>query len=86
MDIRSLDLDELIEYLEGLGEKKFRAKQLYRWLHVSLVSSYDEMTNLPATLRERLKVEAPLNTLKVADCQISKLDGTRKYLFELHSN
>ena len=84
MDIRSLSLEELIEYLEGMGEKKFRAKQIYRWLHVSLASSYDEMTNIPASLRSRLSVEAPLNTLKVYDCQISKLDGTRKYLFELH--
>jgi 23S rRNA (adenine2503-C2)-methyltransferase len=83
MDIRSLDLNELTEYLEGLGEKKFRAKQIYRWLHVSLVSSYDEMRNIPKSLQEKLEQEAPLYSLKIADLQVSKLDGTRKYLFEL---
>jgi 23S rRNA (adenine2503-C2)-methyltransferase len=83
MDIRSLDLNELTEYLEGLGEKKFRAKQIYRWLHVSLVSSYDEMRNIPKSLQEKLEREAPLYSLKIADLQVSKLDGTRKYLFEL---
>jgi 23S rRNA (adenine2503-C2)-methyltransferase len=83
MDIRSLDLNELTEYLEGLGEKKFRAKQIYRWLHVSLVSSYEEMRNIPKSLQEKLEREAPLYSLKIADLQVSKLDGTRKYLFEL---
>ncbi len=83
MDIRSLDLNELTEYLEGLGEKKFRAKQIYRWLHVSLVSSYEEMRNIPKSLQEKLEQEAPLYSLKIADLQVSKLDGTRKYLFEL---
>ena len=83
MDIRSLDLNELTEYLESLGEKKFRAKQIYRWLHVSLVSSYDEMRNIPKSLQEKLEREAPLYSLKIADLQVSKLDGTRKYLFEL---
>jgi 23S rRNA (adenine2503-C2)-methyltransferase len=84
MDIRSLDLNELTEYLESLGEKKFRAKQIYRWLHVSLVSSYEEMRNIPKSLQEKLEQEAPLYSLKIADLQVSKLDGTRKYLFELH--
>ncbi|MCR4781591.1 MAG: 23S rRNA (adenine(2503)-C(2))-methyltransferase RlmN [Lachnospiraceae bacterium] len=83
MDIRSLDLDELTEFIEGLGEKKFRAKQIYRWLHVSLVSSYEEMRNIPKSLQEKLSEVAPLYSLKIYDLQVSKLDGTRKYLFEL---
>ena len=50
-DIKSLDLDELTEYIVSLGEPKFRAKQLYEWMHVRLVSGYDEMTNIPASLK-----------------------------------
>lgn len=82
-DIKSMTLPELTAFVSSLGEKPFRAKQLYHWMHVSMASSYDEMTNLPAAFREKLKSEAPLTTLKVEDLQVSKLDGTRKYLFRL---
>lgn len=84
MDIKSLNLDELTEYIVSLGEKKFRAKQIYRWLHVDNVMSYDEMKNIPLALRNLLKEKSPLIPLKVEDLQISKIDGTRKYLFLLH--
>lgn len=83
LDIRSLDLNELTEYIEGLGDKPFRARQIYRWLHVNLVSNYDEMRNIPASLRKRLEAEAPLYTPEIEDLQVSKIDGTRKYLFKL---
>jgi 23S rRNA (adenine2503-C2)-methyltransferase len=83
-DIRGLNLGELTEYMESLGEKKFRASQVYRWLHVSLVKDYEEMGNIPASLRSRLAIEAPLYSLEQEELQISKEDGTRKYLFKLH--
>ena len=84
MDIKSLPYEKLQEYVtQELGEKPFRAKQLYEWLHVHLARSYDEMTNLSKQLRERLAAEAPLTTLEKLECQISTEDGTRKYLFEL---
>lgn len=82
-DIKSMNIDELTEYMDSLGEKPFRAKQLYEWMHVHLARDYDEMTNLSKALRSRLKEEASLTTLKPVDIQISKEDGTRKYLFVL---
>ena len=82
-DIKSMNIDELTEYMDSLGEKSFRAKQLYEWIHVHLARSYDEMTNLSKALRSKLSEESELVTLKPVDIQISKEDGTRKYLFAL---
>ena len=81
-DIKSMNIDELKELMTTLGDKPFRAKQIYGWLHEHLVTSYDEMTNIPKSLREKLSAY-PITALEVVDVQISKLDGTRKYLFRL---
>ena len=54
-DIKSLTLSELIEELNSLGEKPFRAKQLYQWMHEKLARSYEEMTNISKTLKEKLE-------------------------------
>lgn len=83
MDIKSLSLDELKTEIAKLGEKPYRAKQLYEWMHVKLARSYDEMINLPKGLREKLPEEYEYVSLKEATVQTSKLDGTKKYLFEL---
>ncbi len=82
-DIKSMNFQELTEYVEAIGEKKFRAKQLYDWMHIHHVSSFDEMTNLPKNFRENLTNATTLTCLKQIDCQVSSLDGTRKYLFAL---
>lgn len=82
-DIKSLSLPELQEEMEKMGEKPFRAKQLYEWMHQKLARGYDEMTNLPKSLREKLAVQCEYTALKEAAVQVSKLDGTRKYLFAL---
>lgn len=82
-DIKSLKIDELKAELGAMGEKTFRAGQIYKWLHVKLVSSFDEMTDLSVGLREKLKAEFVITDLKQLEVQISKDDGTRKYLFEL---
>ncbi len=82
-DIKSMTIEELTEYMDSLGEKPFRAKQLYEWMHVHLARDYDEMTNLSKALRSKLSEESELVTLKPVDIQISKEDGTRKYLFVL---
>ena len=63
-DIKSLDLEELTEYIEDLGEKKFRAKQIYKWLHQDFVTGFDEMTNIPKDLRDRLKEDACIYVVK----------------------
>ena len=82
-DIKSMELSELQELMLSLGEKKFRAAQLYDWMHVKLAGSYAEMTNLSEKLRSRLETDYPLTTLHMVKMQESKEDGTRKYLFEL---
>ena len=86
MDIRSMYRDELAAVIAGMGEKPFRAKQLFSWLHEKQAASYDEMTNLPLGLRNRLAEEYPLGTLKEAAHLVSKKDGTEKFLFELEDH
>ncbi|MBE5856067.1 MAG: 23S rRNA (adenine(2503)-C(2))-methyltransferase RlmN [Lachnospiraceae bacterium] len=82
-DIKSFSFDELNNEIVSMGEKSFRAKQIYDWLHVKLVRSFDEMTNLSNDLRGRLKENYTLTTLEIVKVQESKIDGTRKYLFKL---
>ncbi len=83
VDIKSLDLKELTDFILELGEKKFRAKQIYEWLHVKQVYAFSEMTNISKAFIARLEEVAYITDLKKVDVQISKLDGTRKYLFAL---
>ena len=73
----------MTEELLNIGEKKFRAKQIYSWIHEKLVDSFDEMTNLSKDLREKLKANYTLNSLEAVAVQTSKIDGTQKYLFRL---
>lgn len=82
-DIKSLTIDELRNDLTVLGEKPFRAAQIYKWLHVKLVSSFDDMTDLSVKLRERLKKEYSITNVSKLEVQTSKEDGTKKYLFAL---
>ena len=82
-DLRSLTQPELIEALGAMGEKKFRATQIYQWLHVHMADSFDEMTNLSAALRQKLKDQCSLVTLKPVKVLTSQIDGTKKFLFEL---
>ena len=82
-DLRSLTQSELIEALGAMGEKKFRATQIYQWLHVHMADSFDEMTNLSAALRQKLKDQCSLVTLKPVKVLTSQIDGTKKFLFEL---
>lgn len=82
-DICSYTIEELKEEMAGIGEKTFRAKQIYEWLHVKLAESFDEMSNLPKTLKERLEEEYEIAKVTLVERQISKIDGTNKFLFEL---
>jgi len=84
VDIKSYNLQELTEFVLALGDKKFRAKQIYEWLHQKLVVSFDEMSNLPVNFREKLKETCRLTALEPVSVQVSQLDGTTKYLFELY--
>ena len=82
-DIKSLNYDELVTYMAGLGEKKFRASQLYQWMHEKLADSFDECTNISNALRQKLKETSEYVCLEPVRVQHSKLDGTEKYLFRL---
>ena len=82
-DIKSMTLEEVTAEMTALGEKSFRAKQLYDWLHVKLAESFDDMSTLSKDLRQKLKENYSLTALQVAGERISAIDGTRKYLFRL---
>jgi len=77
-DLRSLSLEELALFVDRLGEKPFRARQLFRWLHHKGAASWAEMTDLPRGFREKLADLARLETLAIDAVQVS-IDGTRKY-------
>ena len=82
-DIRSYTLEELQQEMESIGEKAFRAKQIYEWLHVKLVDSFEEMTNLSKALRDKLESQYRIPLVRMLERQISKIDDTNKFLFEL---
>lgn len=82
-DIKSLYLEELEEELGQLGEKSFRARQIYQWVHQKLAADFEDMSNLSKALREKLRQQYTLTALKPVAVKISKIDGTRKYLFRL---
>lgn len=82
-DILSLELPELEALLEAQGEKKFRAKQVYRWLHVKRIFDFDKMTDLSVQLRAHLKEYFCINGLFVQKRLESSIDNTVKYLYRL---
>lgn len=82
-EIKSYSYEGIQKLLIRLKEPKFRAKQIVQWLYQKGVSSYDEMSNLPAALREKLKEEAPLHPSTIVDKRVSS-DGTRKYVVRFH--
>ncbi len=81
-DIRSLSYGQLADALGQMGQKPFRASQVYGWLHQSMADGPDEMTNLPLALREALRTSFAWANLRQAAVRASR-DGTRKYLFAL---
>ena len=81
-DIRDLSYDELIRYFEGMGEKAFRATQIFEWIYKKGVWSFDQMRNLPQGLRERLKNDFELKPNIVAK-KLAAKDRTTKFLFDL---
>lgn len=81
-DLKSLTIKELEHYLEKLGEKKFRAKQIFSWIYKG-ADSFGEMTDLSWELRQRLEENAEIKRLQILKVQNSEKDGTRKYLFGL---
>ena len=82
IDLKSMTPEEIGGFLSSLGEPAFRAKQVFTWLHRG-AASFDEMTNLPKSLREKLREQCLLTPPRVARKQVSAQDGTIKYLWEL---
>lgn len=82
-DIKSLSMEEMKTELKILGEPSFRAGQIYRWLHQRGCLSFDEMSDLSLSLRQKLEEVFYINRLSVKRRQESALDGTVKFLFEL---
>ncbi len=81
-NIKDYNLDELKEEIKELGEKPFRAEQIFKWLFVDKVKSFDEMTNISLELREKLKQNYDICNFEIIKKQES-VDGTKKYLFGL---
>lgn len=83
-DILSYSLSELETELQELGEKKFRAKQIYEWLHSKKVNNFSEMSNISLALRTKLEENYCINSIKVVKKLESSLDNTVKYLYGLY--
>lgn len=83
LDIKSYTLPALTALLRELGQPAYRARQLYGWLHQKQVLSFDEMTDLPRSLRETLAARCYITELRVVRRLTSRLDGTVKFLFSL---
>lgn len=82
-DIKSVTLEQLKEEITTLGEKPFRGKQLYEWMHVKMARDYEEMNNIPKGLIQKCREQYTYTSLKEVMVQTSAIDGTRKFLFEL---
>ncbi len=82
-DLKSLTLAQLQEAMIHMGEKPFRGKQMYEWMHQKLARNYEDMTNIPASLKARCQERYTYTSLHMLQMQESQIDGTKKYLFEL---
>jgi 23S rRNA (adenine2503-C2)-methyltransferase len=84
--LKGLTLNELKEYFIESGESKFRGEQLFNWMYNHLSGNFNEMLNLPKSLRQKLEEEAEINTLQYVDSEISGETGTKKYIFSTQEN
>lgn len=83
LDIRSMNLESVTKLVDGLGQPRFRALQLFKWLQSGIVS-FDEMTNIPVALRKQLDEICYIAAVKPLRKYVSQIDGTVKYVYELH--
>ncbi len=83
-DICAYTYEQLQAEIQAMGERGFRAKQIYEWLHVRLAEDFSEMTNLSKDLRARLEEQYEILPVVMLEKQESRLDGTCKFLFRLH--
>lgn len=83
IDIKTFSLEQLEEEIMALGQPKFRAKQIFTWLHQKHIENFDQMTNISKDFREKLKEKFKLTDIQILDVLKSKEDGTTKFLFQL---
>ena len=81
-NIKSFDLEDLKEEMKLIGEKPFRAEQIFKWLFQDKVMSFDEMTNLSLELRQKLNENYSIGNFKIVK-MLESVDGTKKYLFDV---
>ena len=86
ININNFTLNELEEYIVFLDEKKFHAKQIFKWIHKLGVTSFDEMTDISKSLRDKLKEKTYILNMEIITCQKSKKDGTMKFLINLEDS
>lgn len=84
IDIKALTYEQLNNSLTDMGLQKFRTKQIYKWLHETGVSAFEEMSNISKDLRAELQKDFYISACVIEDKYISKIDGTVKYLFRLN--
>lgn len=84
-NIKDYNLEELKNEIESLNEKKYRAEQIFKWIYVEKVSSFDEMTNLSIDFRNKLKENYDICNFEILK-KLESVDGTKKYLFKLNDN
>ena len=82
VQLKNMTCEELEKYFLSIGEKKFRASQVFGKIHRGILS-FDEITELPRSLREKLAQKAQISSVQMLQKQESRTDGTRKYLFGL---
>lgn len=85
-DLRSISYEEMLEEVISLGEAKYRALQVYEWIHKRHAGTFDEMNNIPKSLKEKLSEKYAIYSVTKIRMQESAYDGTRKYLFALNDN
>ena len=81
-NIKNYNLEELKQELANLGEKPYRAGQVYEWIYKNKVQSFDEITNLSKELRNKLKENFSMGLFKIVK-KLESVDGTKKYLFNI---
>ena len=82
IDIKSFTEEQVREYMKTIGEKSFRGSQVFKWIYKG-IKDFDEMNNIPASLRQKLSQNAYIDNIQIETKLVSKIDQTRKYLFKL---
>lgn len=82
MDFRDLTFEELEKYIEKINEPKFRAKQIFQWIHKG-IDSIDEITNINKELKDKLKNDGYICNMKIEEKYLSQIDDTIKYIMRL---